>query len=166
MTEEHTVLTGDAISGRGGSVNPFVVVDDATAFIAFAIAVFAATEVEEARTPTPDGKLIHAELRLGDSLILLADRLDGWPAHPGLFQVWVGDVRAVSRRAVELGATMVTPATPFYGAVTLARFVDPWQNLWWLYAPTPGQPDPRPAWEGGSTVVFETIDEHMRTRKA
>ena len=158
------VLSGNAIPGRGHSVNPFVVVDDAAGFIDFARAVFGAAEVERARTPTPDGKLIHAELVVGDALILLADRLEGWPRHPGLFQVWVRDVSDLIDRAIGLGATVVTPPTAFYGELTLARVVDPWQNLWWLYCPAPGQPDPQPAWEGGSDVVFRTLDEHLRGR--
>lgn len=57
---------------------------------------------------------------------------------------------------------MVTPPTPFYGALTLARVEDPWGNLWWLYQPVPGQPDPVPSWEGGSDVVFRSLDEHLR----
>lgn len=165
--QEPSVLAGDAITGRGHrghSVNPFIVVEDAAGFIDFAVEVLSAREFEAARTPLPDGRLIHAELRIGDSLVLLADRLEGWPLHPGLFQIWVSDIDHVLTRAVALGATVVTPATPFYGEVTLARVVDSWQNLWWLYAPAPGQPDPQPAWEGGSDVVFRTIDEHMRTR--
>jgi PhnB protein len=40
--------------------------------------------------------------------------------------------------------------------------LDPFGNLWWLYAPVPGQEDPKPAWEGGSDVVFRTIDETMK----
>jgi hypothetical protein len=57
---------------------------------------------------------------------------------------------------------VITPPTPFYGELTLARLEDPWQNLWWLYQPTPGQADPLPVWEGGSDVVFRTLDEHLR----
>lgn len=39
--------------------------------------------------------------------------------------------------------------------------LDPFGNLWWLYAPAPGQADTLPAWEGGSDLVFRTIDEAM-----
>ena len=78
--------------------------------------------------------------------------------------MWVSDVQQVLDRAVEHGATVVTPATPFYGEVTLGRLADQWQNLWWLFAPSPGQADPQPAWEGGSDVIFRTVDEHMRAR--
>ncbi|MGH8882763.1 MAG: VOC family protein, partial [Stackebrandtia sp.] len=131
-------------------------------FISFAEQVFDASEVTAARTPTPEGTLIHAELRIGDSLLLMADRQEGWGTHPGMFQVWVSDVEAVLARAAERGATLVTPPTPFYGSLTLARIQDPWGCLWWIYQPTPGQPDPEPAWEGGPTTIFRTLDEHLR----
>lgn len=157
-----TVLTHPQIRGRGASLNPFVIVPDASGFIEFAEWVFDASEVTAARTPTPGGLLIHAEVRIGDSLLLLSDPQPGWQARPGLFQVWVTDADAVIVRAVQRGATLVTPPTPFYGAITLARVEDPWRNLWWLYQPVPCQPDPVPAWEGGSDVVFRTLDEHLR----
>lgn len=166
MTDPVEVLRAPAITGRGTSLNPFTVVDDATGFIAFAEAVFGAVEVAAARTATPSGRLIHAELQLGDALLLLADTQEGWSPRPGMFQLWVSDIAAVLDRATAFGATVVTTPTPFYGAVTLARLEDRWRNLWWLYQPRPGEPDPIPAWEGGSDVVFRTIDEHMRAHAA
>ena len=147
----------------GAVLNPFVIVDDAAGFIDFVSGVFGVSETAAARTPMPDGKLIHAEVRLGTVDLMVADRLDGWPARPGLLQVWVRDVAAVLRRGGELGAVTVTGATPFYGEVTLGRMLDRWQNLWWLYAPAPGQPDPKPAWEGGSDAVFSTLDRALRS---
>lgn len=100
---------------------------------------------------------------MGESLLLLADPQEGWGTHPGMFQIWVSDVETVIARAVERDAALVTPPTPFYGSLTLARVQDPWGNLWWLYQPAPGQPDPKPAWEGGPDTIFRTLDEHMRS---
>jgi len=162
MTDDSRVLDGAAITGRGRSVNPFVVLRDAGRFLEFAEHVFGAREVADARTATPTGALIHAELRLGDSLLLVADTQEGWAPRPGLLQVWVSDLRTVVRLAVARGSVLVTPPTPFYGSVTLARVEDPWGNLWWLYQPVPGQPDPTPVWEGGPDTVFRTLDEHLR----
>jgi PhnB protein len=157
LLSERSVPTGGAV------LNPFVLVDDAAGFVDFVSDVFGVPETVEARTPMPDGKLIHAQLRLGTVDLMIADRLDGWPARPGLLQVWVRDVATVLERATERGATTVTPPTPFYGEITLARMLDPWQNIWWLYMPAPGQPDPTPAWEGGSNVVFSTLDGALRS---
>lgn len=159
-----TILLAERSVPAGGAVlNPFVIVDDAAAFVTFVSEVFGVPETTEARTPMPDGKFIHAQLRLGTVDLMIADRLDGWPARPGLLQVWVQDVAAVLKRATAHGATTVTEPTPFYGETTLGRMLDRWQNLWWCYAPAPGQPDPAPAWEGGSDVVFATLDDALRS---
>jgi PhnB protein len=156
LLSDQTVPTGGAV------VNPFVIVDDAAGFVEFVAGVFDVAETPEARTPMPDGKLIHAQLRLGTVDLMVADRLDGWPSRPGLLQVWVRDVATVLRRAGDRGARTVTEPTPFYGETTLARMLDRWQNIWWLYAPAPGQPDPKPHWEGGSDEVFTTLDGALR----
>ena len=157
------LLPEASIPAGGAALNPFVIVDDAGGLVRFVSDVFGVAEDTAARTPMPDGRLIHAQLRLGSVTLMLADRLDGWPARPGLFQVWVRDVAAVLERAAGHGATAVTAPTPFYGATTLARMLDPWQNLWWLYEPAPGRPDPLPSWKGGPTTVFATLDTALRS---
>jgi len=147
----------------GAALNPFVIVDDAAGLVTFVSEVFGVPETAEARTPMPDGKLIHAQLRIGTVDLMIADRLDGWPARPGLLQVWVRDVAEALERAVAHGATTVTEPTPFYGECTLGRMVDPWRNIWWLWAPAPGQPDPVPHWEGGPDIVFASLDTTLRS---
>src|SRR5690349_16232590 len=165
MTNE-ILLPQQSVPAAGAVLNPFVIVDDAAGFVAFVADVFGVAETAEARTPMPDGKLIHAQLRLGTVDLMVADRLDGWPARPGLLQVWVRDVAAVLRRAEGRGATTITEPTPFYGESTLGRMLDSWRNIWWLWAPAPGQSDPTPAWEGGSDVVFSTLDEALKSLTA
>ncbi|XVV15851.1 VOC family protein [Actinoplanes sp. CA-131856] len=167
MTTTPILLAADSVPYGGAVLNPFVIVDDAAGFIDFVSEVFDVPEIAEARTPMPDGKLIHAQLRLGTVDLMVADRLDGWPPRPGLLQAWVHDVATVLHRAAALNATTVTEPTPFYGEITLGRMLDRWQNLWWLWAPAPGQPDPVPAWESGDPdPVFTTIDETMRSLAA
>lgn len=150
--------------GSGATLNPFVVVDGAADFIDFLVDVLGASEVADARSPLPNGQLIHAEVVLGDAHLLMADRLDGWPSHPGLLQIWVDDVAATLDDAKAAGARIVTPAIPFWAETTVGRMVDPWGNLWWLFSPAPGQPDPLAPWEGGDDAVFATIDTEMRSR--
>ncbi|MFC7531997.1 VOC family protein [Actinoplanes sp. GCM10030250] len=156
------LLPAESVPGTGAVLNPFVIVDDASGFLDFVSEVFGVPETLEARTPAPDGKLIHAQLRLGTVDLMVADRLDGWPARPALLQVWVNDVAATLARGVANGATIVTEATPFYAETTLGRMLDRWDNLWWFWAPAPGRPDPLPAWEGGPDVVFSTLDETLK----
>ncbi|MEV4704268.1 VOC family protein [Actinoplanes sp. NPDC049316] len=154
------LLPDQSVPTAGAVLNPFVIVDDAAGFVTFVTEVFGVPETAEARTPMPDGKLIHAQLRLGTVDLMVADRLDDWPARPGLLQVWVRDVATVLRRAAGRGATTVTQPTPFYGECTLGRMLDPWNTVWWLWAPAPGQPDPAPSREG---VVFATLDRTLRS---
>ncbi len=157
------LLPPTSVPAGGAVLNPFVIVDDAAGLVRFVSDVFGVAENAEARTPMPDGKLIHAQLRLGSVDLMLADRLDGWPPRPGLLQVWVQDVATVLDRAVEHGGTTITQPTPFYAETTLGRMLDPWQNIWWLFAPAPGQADPAPAWSGGPGTVFATLDRALRS---
>ncbi|WP_433378373.1 VOC family protein [Actinoplanes sp. CA-142083] len=156
------LLSTSEVPAGGSVLNPFAIVDDAAGLVTFVAEVFDAEEVAEARTPMPDGKLIHAQLRLGSTDLMMADRLDGWPARPALLQVWVRDVAAVLERATARGASVITEPTPFYGETTLGRMLDPWDNIWWLWAPAPGRPDPKPHWEGGTDTVFATLDKALR----
>ncbi|MCH7232243.1 bleomycin resistance protein [Glycomyces sp. L485] len=124
------------------TVNPFIVADGAADLIDFLIEVLGAEEVPEARTLDTDGLILHAELRVGDSLLSIADRKPAWPFTPALTRVYVDDVEAVLARAERLGARIVTRPTDFFGD-TLARFQDPAANLWWVYR---HHPDAAPEW--------------------
>src|SRR3954462_1115369 len=91
------LLPQESVPAGGAVLNPFVIVDDAAGFVDFVSEVFGAPETAEARTPMPNGKLIHAQVRLGTVDLMVADRLDEWPARPGLLQVWVNDPVEVLR---------------------------------------------------------------------
>lgn len=131
------------VPAGSNTVNPFLVVDRAAALIDFLVDVFGAQDVPDARTLDTDGLILHAELRLGDSLLTIADRKPDWPFTPALTRVYVQDAAATLVHAVQRGARVVTRPTPFFGDV-LARFQDPAGNLWWLC-----QHDPH-AWEAVS----------------
>jgi uncharacterized glyoxalase superfamily protein PhnB len=114
------------------TVNPFIITKDAIKLIEFLEKVFGATEAQEAHTMDTDGLLLHAELKIGDSRFMVADTKKGWPFTPSLLQIYVEDVEKTLQRAEELGARVVTQPTDFYGDL-FSRFVDPWDNLWWVY---------------------------------
>jgi uncharacterized glyoxalase superfamily protein PhnB len=117
------------------TINPFIITKDAIKFNAFLKNVFGAKERKEAYTMDTDGLLLHSELEIGNSVIMVADRKEGWPFVPSLLQVYVDDVERTLRRAEELGAKIVTMPTNVYGDI-FSRFVDPWDNLWWVYQHT------------------------------
>jgi len=114
------------------TINPFIITKSAIKFIEFLERVFGAKQVKEAYTMDIDGLLLHAELRVGNSTIMIADTKEGWPFTPSLLQIYVEDVETTLQRAEELGAEIVTKPTAFYGDI-FSRFVDPWDNLWWVY---------------------------------
>lgn len=114
------------------TVNPFIITNDALKMISFLQVVFKAEEDPDARTMDADDLLLHSELTIGNSRVLVADTKPGWPNTPSLLQVYVNDVKETLKRAEKEGSHIVTEPTDFYGDV-FSRFIDPWGNLWWVY---------------------------------
>lgn len=84
------------------TVSPYLIVDGAAGTIEFLKQVFGAEELR--CYPTPDGKLMHAEVRIEDTVVMIADSAEGWPAVPSHVHVYVRDVDATYARALEAGA--------------------------------------------------------------
>jgi PhnB protein len=115
---------------RYHSITPYLIVDGAARLIDFAKAAFGAQEAE--RLAAPGGRIGHAELRIGDSLIMLADAHGGRDPMPCMLHTYVDDADATYQRALAAGAASVEPpADQFYGdRGGLVR--DPCGNLWWI----------------------------------
>jgi PhnB protein len=119
-------------------VTPYLIVDGAVAAIDFYKAAFGAEEIM--RMPKPDGTLGHAELRIGASVIMLADESPGieafapkkWGGSPITLMLYIEDVDGVVAKAAALGATVTRPvADQFYGDRT-AGITDPFGHKWYL----------------------------------
>ena len=117
-------------------VSPYLVVDGAGAAIDFYCAVLGATE--RMRMPGPGGRLMHAELQIGDSVVMLADEWPDMGAHgpmtvggtPVTLSVYVEDVDATFRRALDAGARALREvADQFYGD-RVGAFEDPFGHHW------------------------------------
>jgi PhnB protein len=115
---------------------PYLIVDGAAAAIDFYASVFGA--VERMRMPGPNGRLGHAELEMGDSVIMLADENPGMGIHgpkkiggtPVTLHVYVEDSDAAFERAVNAGATSLRPMEDqFYGDRS-GQFEDPFGHRW------------------------------------
>ncbi|HEY8524262.1 MAG TPA: VOC family protein [Acidimicrobiales bacterium] len=117
-------------------VIPYLVVDGAAAAIDFYTQVLGAEE--RMRMDAPDGKVAHAELGLGDSVIMLADEFPEMGARaprsvggtPVSVMVYVEDVDAVVARAVEAGATVTRPVEDQFYGDRLGEFEDPFGHRW------------------------------------
>jgi PhnB protein len=117
-------------------VTPYLCVDGASAAIEFYAQVLGTTE--RMRMDTPDGKVSHAELQLGASLIMLADEFPeigvrspkAFGGSPVTLSVYVEDVDAVFERAQRAGAKVLRPLEDqFYGDRS-GQFEDPFGHRW------------------------------------
>ncbi|MCB0252596.1 MAG: VOC family protein [Anaerolineae bacterium] len=112
------------------TVSPYLIVADAPATIAFLERVFDAAEIR--RFPRPDGKLMHAEVRIDDTVVMLADSVEGWPPVPSYVHVYVADVDAVYQRALEAGAESVQEPVQKQDEDKRGGVKDSGGTTWWI----------------------------------
>lgn len=110
------------------TVAPWIVTDDTSALLDFIVAAFEGEEL--ARAAVDDGSIGHAEIRVGDTVLLAFDRQPEWPELPCLLRVWVPDADAAMQRAVERGAQVVTAASDTAFGQRGGRVRDPFGNIW------------------------------------
>lgn len=118
-------------------VSPYLIVDGAADAIAFYTAALGASE--RMRMPGADGRIQHAEIAFGDSIVMLADVSDRSGTDPRQLggspvsvMLYVEDVDAVYEAAIDAGAQSVSkPEDAFYGDRG-AGIVDPWGHRWHL----------------------------------
>jgi PhnB protein len=137
------------------SLTPYLFIKGAAAAIEFYKNVFGATE--RMRMPGPDGRVMHAELQIGDSILMLADESPSMGAlspqtiggSGSLVSVYVADVDAAVAKAVAAGAKVVRPVKDqFYGDRT-GGIIDPFGHIWSV-----------------ATHVEDVTPEEMRKRAA
>ena len=115
------------------TVTSYLVVPDGDAEIKFLEDAFGATgRVCERR---PDGSLMHAEIRIGDSLVMIGQASDQWKAISSSLYVWIPNVDEVYAKALAAGATSQSePEDKPYGHRN-AGVVDSNGITWWLGSP-------------------------------
>lgn len=110
-------------------VSPYLVVQSVEDQIAFLTKVFGTQTIE---APKMNDHVFHAELKLGDSVVMIGRASKDFAAVKGNVYVYVPDVRAVHKKALEHGAkTVMEPADMPYGNIE-SGFTDPQNNTWWL----------------------------------
>jgi len=118
------------------TVTPYLIVLNAAQAIEFYKAAFGASE--SVRLPTPDGKVMHAEIRIGDSPIMLCDECPDWNAlSPKTIggtavsiMLYVEDVDSFVDRAVTAGAELVMPVADQFWGDRMGTVVDPFGHKW------------------------------------
>lgn len=111
------------------SVAPYLVVRGADRTIAVLEAVFEARVLR--RDARADGSIVHAELRIDDTVVMLADEVTGFPAMPSHVHVYVPDVDAAHREALAAGCREVQAPVDDDGD-RRGGFQEPGGTTWWV----------------------------------
>lgn len=161
-------MTGYAPEGYT-SVAPWVVTDDTGALLDFVTEVFGGEELS--RVPLEDGSIGHAEIRVGDTVVLAFDRRDDWPVLPSLLRVYVDDADKAFERAVAAGARVVTDLFTAAWGDRGGRIRDPFGNIWWVVAHVEDVPEAevyarmgRPDQVEGMRTAQSTLDAELSGR--
>ena len=112
------------------SVAPYLIVGGAGDTIEFLKSAFDAVELR--RFDNPDGTVMHAEVRVDDTVVMLADSTPNWPAIPAHVHVYVPDVDATYRRALAAGATSVQEPTKGNDEDKRGGVCDAGGTTWWI----------------------------------
>ncbi|HEX2120643.1 MAG TPA: VOC family protein, partial [Thermoanaerobaculia bacterium] len=123
-------MTVKAIPDNYHTITPYLTVEDLPRSVEFMKTVFDGVPTES--VPDAEGVVRHAEVRIGDSTIMIGQARGDWKPNPGALYVYVEDTDATYQRALAAGATSIMPpAKQFYGDVN-AGVRDPSGTTWWI----------------------------------
>jgi uncharacterized glyoxalase superfamily protein PhnB len=128
-----------------GTVTPFLIVTQATMLIEFLIKAFNGelTYIMKGE----DGKVMHATVKIGDSMLMISDATEKMGPTPCMLYLYVDDVDKVYADAMAAkGMSIREPKDEFYGDRS-AGVKDPWDNQWWI-----------------ATHIEDVSDEEMQKR--
>lgn len=121
---------GDSTPQMHQSITPYFTVDDGDRLIDFLVAAFDACVVMISRHD--DNSIQHARLRIGNSIIMLNERSNDYPAQTSQMHLYVDDTNAVYEQALALGAMpLMAPNVRPHGD-RMAGIKDPCGNVWWI----------------------------------
>ncbi|TVR47139.1 MAG: VOC family protein [Puniceicoccaceae bacterium] len=115
------------------SVTPYLMVRDAAKLIELLAKAFGAELLE--RHDHPDGKIMHAEVRIGNSPIMISescDTMEGMGSVQSVLYLYVEDAEAVFNQAVSAGCREVMPVDDQFWGDRMGGVVDPWGNRYWI----------------------------------
>lgn len=122
------------------TITPYILVGGAAKFIDFLVQAFGA--VEKGRVPAPDGKMMHAEVKLGDSMIEMSDGNEQYGPSPVTIHLTVPDAEGAYQSALRAGAiSLYEPGMQFWGE-NESGVRDPFGNEWYITPPAKKYPHP------------------------
>jgi PhnB protein len=113
------------------SASVYIVADHAQQVLDFLKKTFNAAPLR--RFDAPDGKIMHAEIRIDDTVVMIADASGAYPAFPAWLHVYVPDAQASYKKALAAGGVSVQEPTRRPGDPDVRGGVrDPCGNTWWI----------------------------------
>ena len=112
------------------TVTPYIFVRDAEAFLNFLANALGGEE--RGRHLRPDGEIAHAEVRVGESSLMLSEAVENYPAMPASYYLYVADADASMERALRSGATLEMAVGDMPYGDRQGGVRDPFGNLWWI----------------------------------
>jgi uncharacterized glyoxalase superfamily protein PhnB len=112
------------------TVAPYLVVDGASKTIEFLVRALDAVEIR--RFAGDGGRVVHAEVRIDDTVIMIADPPEGRPPTPAAVHIYVPDVDGAYKRALEAGAESVQEPVQRDDPDRRAGVKDSGGTTWWL----------------------------------
>jgi uncharacterized glyoxalase superfamily protein PhnB len=112
------------------SITPYLFATDASRLIEFICAAFGAEVTFQKERP--DGTIIHAELRVGDSMLMLGAASDQFGPMPTSIYLYVTECEAVFQRALNSGGVSVFPIMTLPSGERYGGVKDPCGNIWWV----------------------------------
>ena len=113
------------------TVSPYLIAAGAQRVIDFLKQTFGARELR--RYDMPDGSIMHAEVRIGDTVVMIGDAGANWPPVPAHLHVYVADVDDTYQKALKAGGVSVqTPQRKGEDPDRRGGVKDPAGNIWWI----------------------------------
>jgi uncharacterized glyoxalase superfamily protein PhnB len=112
------------------SLAPYLIVDGAAATLEFLATVFDAELLR--RHDAEDGRIMHAEARIDDTVLMLGDCAEAWPPVPAHVHIYVSDVDATYRRALDAGAESVQEPVQKGDEDKRGGVKDAGGTTWWI----------------------------------
>ena len=126
-----TLMSSNFKPDQYSTVSPYLIAAGAQKVIEFLKKAFGASELR--RFDLPDGSIMHAEVRIGDTVVMIGDAGQDWPAAPAHIHVYVEDVDVTFDRALDAGGVLVQrPERKNQDPDRRGGVKDPAGNTWWI----------------------------------
>jgi PhnB protein len=130
MKERPKMSNVNPIPSGYHTVTPYLIVADATEYIKFLKDAFDANETY--RMDGPDGRVAHAEIRIGDSMIMLGGARGEWQPTTSSLYLYVEDCDALYEQALRAGGTSIQKLTTHFYGDRSGGIKDAAGNTWWI----------------------------------